>query len=205
MDKFTELLNKVSNHLVLWNNKLKDVYGNETFLIDGVSFYKPQYVAFIDKYLDITYYLTLRRCNTCHTIMKHGATTSLYDALHNDGELYNQYLCTDLDYILLKNISINTDYKNNPVITKPAIIFCHICNIAYPYYCNNPNSNYILCGYKYINLCNNVFGDVQDYSDYPYIFLYNSILNTNPTLNMFCTINDTLLTDYYNIYIGNTL
>lgn len=197
MNKFTELLNKVSNHLVLLNDKLKAVYGNETFLIDGIPFYKPQYVAFIDKYLYITYYITLRRCNTCHTIMKYSNDMSLCDVLYNY-DVYNQYLYTDLDYILLKNISIDADYKSNPVITKPAILFCYIYNMAYPYYCDNGNSNCILCDNKSINLCNNVFGDIQDYSDYPYIFLYN------PTLNMFCTINDTLLTDYCNTYIGNT-
>lgn len=177
-DKITNLYNK----LVLYNNELHNVYGNSIFSIDSISFYKPRCVAFIDNYSHVFYYITLRRCNTCHTIMKWINTYNLSDEYYpeiNVNELHNYFkhvVCTPL-------------YKGG-FFNEPAILCVDSHDIAYTYYCTT-NNNCIKCGMLNISLSNNIFGNVQNESGCSYIFLYD------PLVDWFCAVNSTPLGDTY--------
>lgn len=170
-DKITNLYNK----LVLYNNELHNVYGNSIFSIDGISFYKPRCVAFIDRYSNVFYYITLRRCNTCHTIMKWINSYNLIDEYYleiNINEVHNYFnhvVCTPL----YKSVFFN----------EPAILCVDSYNIAYTYYCTT-NDNCIKCGTLNISLSNNIFGDVQNESGCSYVFLYE------PILDRFCAVSE---------------
>ena len=170
-DKITNLYNK----LVLYNNELHNMYANNIFSIDDISFYKPRCVAFIDKYLCVMYYITLRRCNTCHTIMKWINSYNLSDEYYpeiNINELYNYFkhvVCTPL----YKGVFFN----------EPAILCVDSHDIAYTYYCTT-NNNCIKCGTLNISLSNNIFGDVQNESGCSYVFLYE------PILDRFCAVSE---------------
>lgn len=167
-DKITNLYNK----LVLYNNELHNVYGNDIFSIDDISFYKPRCVAFIDKYSNVFYYITLRRCNTSHTIMKWINTYNLSDEYYpeiNVNEVHNYF----------KYVAFIPLYKS-VFFNEPAILCVDSYNIAYTYYCTT-NNNCIKCGMLNISLSNNIFGDIQNESGCSYIFLYD------PLVDWFCS------------------
>lgn len=187
-DKITNLYNK----LVLYNNELHNMYGNNIFSIDDISFYKPRCIAFIDKYSNVFYYITLRRCNTSHTIMRFINSVSCYNERcypHIDiNEVHNYFkhvVCTPL-------------YKS-VFFDEPAILCVDSHDIAYTYYCTT-NNNCIKCGMLNISLSNNIFGNVQDESGCSYVFLYE------PVLDRFCAVSERPLdvTSLGDTYLGIT-
>lgn len=187
MDKTNKIINLYSK-LVLYNNELHNVYGNSIFSIDGISFYKPRCVAFTDRYLWVNYFITLRRCNKCHTIMKYINRISLSDEVHLLSDDYYPQIGINEVRDCFKYVAFTQTYKSG-IVDEPAILFTGSYDIASIYYCTT-NNNYIKCGTLNIDLSNNIFGDVQNESGCSCVFLYE------PVLDRFCAVNETPLGVY---------
>lgn len=172
MDKTDKIIN-LYNKLVLYNNELHSMYGNNIFSIDDISFYKPRCIAFIGKHSNVFYYITLRRCNTSHTIMRFINSVSCYNE-----RCYPRMDINEVqDYF--KNIVCTPTYKSG-VVDEPAILYVGSYDIASTYYCTTSNIC-INCGLLNISLSNNIFGNVQPESGCSYIFLYD------PLVDWFCS------------------
>ena len=177
-DKITNLYNK----LVLYNNELHNMYGNNIFSIDGISFYKPRCVAFIDRHSIVNYFITLRRCNTCHTIMKYINMVPLSNEVYLLSDDYYPQIGVNEVQGYFRHVVCNPLYKSG-IFNEPAILYVGSHNIAYTYYCTT-NNNCIKCGTLNISLSNNIFGDVQNESGCSYVFLYE------PILDRFCAVSE---------------